>query len=63
MQEQQFVLIDYADGQRRIAPVDRGVVENQLAKLQPGQQFRIEPEPPIPAEEGLELMEIGRAHV
>lgn len=59
MQEQQFVLIDYADGQRRIAPVDRGVVENQLAKLQPGQQFRIEPEPPIPAGEGLELMAVN----
>ncbi len=59
MQEQQFVLIDYADGQRRIAPVDRGVVENQLAKLQPGQQFRMERGPPLPAEEGLELMAIN----
>lgn len=30
-----------------------------MGKLQPCQQFRIEPEPPIPAGEGLELMAVN----
>lgn len=53
--EQQFTITDYADDQRRIAPVTVETVAAQLAKLQPAQQFRIEPEPPLPAKDGLEL--------
>lgn len=61
MAEQQFVLTDYADNQRRIAPVTGETVAAQVAKLRPGEQFRIEPEPPIPAGEGLALAAVNCA--
>lgn len=59
MEGQQFVLTDYADGQRRITPVTGETVTAQLEKLLPGQQFRIEPELPVPAEDGLELIAVN----
>lgn len=57
--ERQFILTDYMDDQRRISPVTAEVLAAHLEKLTPGQQFRIEPEPPIPAEDGLELMAVN----
>lgn len=40
--EEQFTLTDYLDDQRRITPVTRVVLEEQLDKLGPGDQFRLE---------------------
>ncbi len=42
MEQQTFVLTDYLDGQKRISPVTREVLEEQLDKLGPGDQFRLE---------------------
>ena len=39
---EQFTLTDYLDGQRRITPVTREILEEQLDKLNPGDQFRLE---------------------
>ena len=59
MEGQGFVITDYAAGEARLSPVTVAMVEEQVGKLQPSQQFRIEPEPPIPAGEGLELMAVN----
>ena len=59
MEGQGFVITDYAAGEARLSPVTVAMVEEQVGKLQPCQQFRIEPEPPIPAGEGLELMAVN----
>ena len=40
--EQQFTLTDYLDGQKRITPVTQEILEEQLDKLGPGDQFRLE---------------------
>ena len=37
-----FTLTDYLDGQKRIAPVTGEILEEQLDKLGPGDQFRLE---------------------
>lgn len=49
-ENQTFILTDYA-ADRTITPVERETVEQQVKKLSPGQQFRLEPLPPIPVED------------
>lgn len=58
MEQQNFVLTDYATSQVT-TPVDREMVLEQMERLSPGQQFRLEPAPPIPAGDGLELMAVN----
>lgn len=54
--EQQFVLTDYQEPDKRVTPVTREVLETQVNKLGPGQQFRLEA--PI-ALEGKELFALN----
>ena len=42
MEQQTFVLTDYLDKQKRITPVTREILEEQLDKLNPGDQIRLE---------------------
>lgn len=51
-----FTLTDYLDGQKRIAPVTGEILEEQLDKLGPGDQFRLEA--PV-AVEGKELFAVN----
>ena len=45
---QGFILTDYPSG-RRTSQVDREGLARRLEQLEPGQQFKLEPTPPIPA--------------